>query len=453
MRIRRGVLKRRLERVLTKNMGKQISVKNIKDLREVPAPSRTFNVAKLTVIYNNGEPENKELRLILKRLKPDYKGTDFSNINSGIHKSLENPLSYTKNLFEYLQGPISNGEEGALVRFYGQDGRDIFEEDANDISVEKLFIEKTPDPNLLERIINILAIEHFRWSEKIGSNIDKLVEIHKQENFSKKLEYNMDVILKNKGKEIIGVDREVLKTLFNEIEAYLTNPNFNIYFKLIHSDLHLGHTYLRYGGLELNDILSMDKKELRKLDPKIKIIDVTGMSIGPQTFDLVDILKHPAAVNPDEYMTEDTQRKFVESLVEKYRAKTFEVLSSKYEFKNGSGKIKKSLDFLALFYISNIYRDIRAKAKSILLQSKHKELYSIYTQLNPKYNLYAPWYLADLGQTLRYLILNRDFEGIFKEDSSINKNLLEQSYDILRKTVEGIGDINPIGLSKQIIKN
>jgi len=141
------------------------------------------------------------------------------------------------------------------------------------------------------------------------------------------------------------------------------------------------------------------------------------------------------------------------SLVEKYRAKTFEVLSSKYEFKNGSGKIKKSLDFLALFYISNIYRDIRAKAKSILLQSKHKELYSIYTQLNPKYDLYAPWYLADLGQTLRYLILNRDFEGIFKEDSSINKNLLEQSYDILRKTVEGIGDINPIGLSKQIIKN
>src|SRR3989344_161140 len=81
------------------------------------------------------------------------------------------------------------------------------------------------------------------------------------------------------------------------------------------------------------------------------------------------------------------------------------------------------------------------------------ELYSIYTQLNPKYDLYAPWYLADLGQTLRYLILNRDFEGIFKEDSSINKNLLEQSYDILRKTVEGIGDINPIGLSKQIIKN
>ena len=82
-----------------------------------------------------------------------------------------------------------------------------------------------------------------------------------------------------------------------------------MFIRLIHSDLHLGHVFLKYPGKNLERILKMDLQDLRKETPKIKVVDVTGYSIGPQLFDLVDSIKHPVAINADEFPTSTSQRR------------------------------------------------------------------------------------------------------------------------------------------------
>ena len=320
-------LKHKLKELLNKNSDKKIFVKRIKDVEPIHlAPSRNFDVYRVSVlIKKQSEKKNEGLDLVLKRLKPHHPQTDFSNLRDRSHREITDLPAYTEQLFKYLQGPINNGtKEGYLVRFYGKHGSDIFEEYAGDISVERLFMEKTPDSKLLERIVVAIADEHSKWSTNMGSYIDLLSNIRKEENFSKKLQDNLAFILKDDEENLTSSETEILNKFFNGIESYFKDESFNIFIRLIHSDLHLGHIFLKYDNLKYSSMVEMSKEDLKKYNPEIKIVDVTGMSIGPRTFDLVDILKHPVAINADEYPTKDAQRKLIENLVELYRVKLFE---------------------------------------------------------------------------------------------------------------------------------
>lgn len=454
MRIRRNKLRQRLEKILSKHMNKKITIKKIKNIEIIEKiPSKTFNIARFKVTYKTDESNTGELGLVLKRLKPEYIATDFSNLRSGIHKGMEDPLTYTKNLFYYIQSYSKNGDnESALVKYYGKAGNDIFEEDVGEISLERLFTETTPNSALMKNMIKTIAKEHLRWEEKIISKISDLKIIKKENRFSEKLNYNISTILKSEGKELTSPDKEVLNKFFIGIDNYFNNPDCSMFIKLIHSDLHLGHIYLKYTkGMTLDKLAKMSKEDLIKEEPKIKVIDVTAMSIGPQTFDLVDILKHPVAINAEEYLTIETQRNFIEKLVKIYQIERVENLLDKLkvEVKNGV-EIRKDLDFLTLFYISNIYRGARAATKGILLRSKpkNKELYQIYKELNPNYDFYSDWYLADLGETLRYLLTNK-FKDTLKD--YIDYESIEKSYNILKSNLKQLEE-NPIEISKKIIK-
>ncbi|MEK6907257.1 MAG: hypothetical protein AABW45_01900 [Nanoarchaeota archaeon] len=455
MKIKEKKLRNRLRIALSKRMNDKIHISEIRNVQVVEAPSRNFNIARFTLTYRkDSNDKNEKVKLILKRLKPNLPKTDFSHKQTSIHREIEHLPEYTRRLFEYIQGPINNGhEEGYLVNFYGQEGGEIYEEDAGDISVERLFIEKTPTPKLLERLVEAIAIEHSKWAVNMTSHVDELGEVRREKNFREKLHDNLDFILKYYNKELRSSDEDLLAKFFLGTENYLNDPVFNIFFRIIHSDLHLGHIFLKYNGKKFSDIKDISKEDLRKYEPKIKIVDLTGMSIGPQTFDLVDMLKHPVSVNAEDYPTQTSQRKFVEDLVELYRTKRVEAFLETFlaEVKNGEPVIKKSLEFLTKFYISNIYRDIRATSKGILLKSdpRNKELYKIYKKSNPKYDFYSDWYLADLGEVLKYLISEKfNDDSLFK--GHLTQKIIEQTYDILLKHIPSLEE-NPIKLSKQIV--
>jgi len=425
MRIKIKPLKEKLGRVLSNSMNKKINVKKIEDLKIIPTRSKNFSVARFKAIYKTDDQKNKELNLILKRLRFDYSPRDFSNLEFGIHKDIEDPLSYTKSIFNYIQGPIVNGHYSMLVRFYGQEGRDLFEEDAGEINLEHLFIEKTPDNKLIEEIVKKIGEEHSKWAIRIGSGINDLRNVIKEEKCDKKMNYNLSIILGNN--EIKISELEILNSLSKQINEYLNHPDFSVFFRLIHADLHPGHIYIK----------NEEEKEVR-------LVDVTGMRIGPQTFDLVDLLKHPVSINSNEHPSLSSQRKFIENLLEMYRETMIKNLvdNLKIEF-----DIKKDLDFTTLFYISNIYRDIRAASKGILLKNKNKKLYKTYMELNPKYERYPEWYLADLSETLKYLCENK-FENSFKD--IINKNLIEKTYNIIKNNLLKT-EKNSIDISREII--
>ena len=65
----------------------------------------------------------------------------------------------------------------------------------------------------------------------------------------------------------------------------------------------------------------------------------------------------------------------------------------------------------------------------------------------PKYHIYPRWYLADLGETLRYLMSDK-FENSFK--NYINHELLEQSFSILKGHLHELEE-DPILISKEIV--
>lgn len=68
-------------------------------------------------------------------------------------------------------------------------------------------------------------------------------------------------------------------------------------------------------------------------------------------------------------------------------------------------------------------------------------------ELNPKYERYPEWYLADLSETLKYLCENK-FENSFKD--IINKNLIEKTYNIIKNNLLKT-EKNSIDISREII--
>jgi len=448
------IKKERLSRALSKRLNSRVYVGRIKNIQIIEAPSKNFDITRFTLTYRKEHGgRNEKLKLIRKRLKINLPKTDFSHKSTIIHREIESLPEYTRKLFEYIQGPMNNGyEESYLVKFYGQEGGDIYEEDAGDISVERLFIEKTPDAKLLEKLVEAIATEHSKWAVNMMPRADKLYNIRKEKNFREKLYDNLDVILRYYNKELKGAEEELLAKFFLGIDNYFNDPIFNIFVRIIHSDLHLGHIFLRYNSKEFSDVKNMSKEELSKYEPKIKIVDVTGMSIGPQTFDLVDMLKHPVAINAEKYSTQNSQRKFIEDLVELYRTKRVEAFLEKFltEIKNGEPVIKKSLEFLVKFNVSDIYRSIRAAAKGILLKSdpRNKELYEIYKKSNPKYDFYSDWYLANLGGVLRHLSTEKFDSQLFK--GHFTQKNIEQVYGMLSKHIP-ILEESPMKISKQIV--
>ncbi len=452
MKIKKAKLKNRLEGALSKRMHTGVHIKKIKDVQVIEAPSRNFHIARLTISFRKeSSDKNERLNLILKRLKSNPPKTDFSGVSDD--REVDKLPAYTRRLFEYLQGPINNGREGGnLVRFYGQEGNELYEEDAGDISMERLFIEKTPNTKLLEDLIQTIAIAHFRWAENINPYMNELYDLRlkKEENFLNKLHDNLDVILEYFGKHLKNSEKDILSKLFLGIDEYFKDPDFSIFTRIIHSDLHLGHIFLRYNDKKFSSIKNMSKNELSKYNPEIKIIDLSAMRIGPQTFDLVDILKHPAAINCNEYPTQNSQRGLIEDLLRKYIIKKSESWLEVHHTEPRNGiEIKSDLEFHPLFYVSNIYRDIRAAANgiSVIANPKNKGLYEIYKKLNPKYHIYPRWYLADLGETLRYLMSDK-FENSFK--NYINHELLEQSFSILKGHLHELEE-DPILISKEIV--
>lgn len=448
------IKKAKLSRALSKRLDSKVYIKRIKNIELIEAPSKNFDITRFTLTYRreNGN-KNERIKLIRKRLKPNLPKTDFSHKKGVIHREIEDLPEYTRKLFEYIQSPINNGyEEGYLVDFYGQEGRDIYEEDAGDISVERLFIEKTPDTKLIEKLVEAIAIEHSKWAVNMASHADELHNVRKEGNFREKLHDNLDAILQYYNKELKGSEEGLLVKFFLGVDSYLNDPIFNIFFGIIHSDLHLGHIFLKYNGKKFSDLKDISKEELWKYNPKIKVVDVTGMSIGPQTFDLVDMLKHPVAVNAEQYDAQSSQRKLIEDLVDSYRSKRVEAFLEKFltEIKNGDPVIKKSLNFLAKFYISNAYRNIRAAAKGILLKSdpRNKELYEIYKKLNRKYDSYSDWYLADLGDILKYLTTERFDNELFR--GHLTQKNIEQVYEILLRNIPLLEE-SPIKISRKIV--
>ena len=455
--IRPKSLKKRLKGILSESMKKNITIQRVEPIEIIPALSINFNVARMVVEYKDAKDKEERLGLIVKHLKSDYPGTDFSHVHNELHEEREDLLRYTKRLFEFIHGPINNGKtDTLLVKFYGHYKNEIYEEDAGNISLERVFIEKTPDPNLLRRLVESIAIEHARLAVKIPTKINELYGIRKEGHFREKLHDYLDTILGYYGEELTKQEEGVIGKLFSGIDDYFNeelNPAIRLFIRLIHSDLHLRHVFLKYEGKDLERILKMSKEDLRRENPKIKVIDVTGYSIGPQTFDLVDAIKHPVAINADEYPTPTSQRGLVADLAELYRQTILEKFEESFgaEFKNGDRELKKSPEFYTFVKVTNICRNLRAIAKGILLKTKeeNKEIYRGYLTENPKYDLYRDWYAADLGQVISYLTTSK-FERTLSA-GPITQGLLEQSYKILADHIDELEE-DPIKISRQIVK-
>ncbi len=447
---------RRINNTLISSLGDKIKIKSI-DIKEIlQALTMKYDVIRTTVNYRDKSiNKNRELSLIVKHLRKNYTATDFSHKQTKIHRKQDNPLEYTKMLFQFIQGS-NNGHSGYLVKFYGQENGEIYEEDAGDISLEKLFLEKTPDYNLIKKAVEAIAAEHSTWTTKMMPSVNELYWIKKEGSFREKLHEYLDVILNYHEEKLNSLEENAVNLFFSSLGNYFyenENPEIMKHIGLIHSNLHLGHVYLKYNkGRTLDDILKLSKEDLYKEDPAIKIIDLTGMAIGPQIFDLVDIIKHPVSINAYDYPTQVSQTNLIDDFVEVYRKKKIETdLSEAYEAKivNGGLEIEKSNKFLSFFLLSNIYRNIRAISKIALLESnkKNHELYKKYLKQNPKYPLYLGWYLADLGQTLSYLKTNKFSEYL---KSHFKQNLIDNFYNVLGDHLPGI-DGDKVQISKQII--
>ena len=453
--IRPKILRRKLGPLLSQSMHKEIKIQKIDNIEVIPALSMNFNIARMVVRYKDDADKEDSLDVVVKHLKSDYPGTDFSRIKNKLHKEREDLVDYMRRLYEFVHGPINNGGgDKLLVKFYGRYNKEVIEEDAGKISLETVFREKTPDTNLIKRLVELMAYEHSRLAVKLPTKINELYGIRRETDFREKLHDYLNAILSYYDERLTKSEEEVVGKFFLGIDDYLNeelNPNIQMFIRLIHSDLHLGHVFLKYPGKNLEKILKMDVQDLRKETPKIKVVDVTGYSIGPQLFDLVDSIKHPVAINADEFPTSTSQRDFIEDLVELYRGKRLEGIEDSFgaEFKNGERELKRNINFLTFFKICNVDRDLRAMAKGILLRSKeeNKQIYESYKKYNPKYDLYSSWYAADLGETLRYLTTNK-FEKTLKDQ--ITQDLISKFYEIIASHITEVEE-DSINISRQIV--
>ena len=194
--MKKKAIRERLERIFNRYENKPSRVRILDVPKEILAPSRIFDVARFEALIEYKGRVHKKLNLVLKSLKKNAPSTDFSNLKSSIHKEVGDLTGYADRLFNIIQGNMNNGSyNSGLVKYYGEDNNVIFEEDAGEVSMEKLFIERGPDNNLLEKLIEVIAVEHSKWELRLKPNINELLNLKKEDNYDLKLRDNLKVIL------------------------------------------------------------------------------------------------------------------------------------------------------------------------------------------------------------------------------------------------------------------
>src|SRR3989344_6131487 len=84
--IRPKYLKNRLGDLLSRSMKKNITIQRVRPVEIIPPLSMNFNVARMVVEYKDENNKEGRLGLIVKHLKPDYPGTDFSRVHNELHE-------------------------------------------------------------------------------------------------------------------------------------------------------------------------------------------------------------------------------------------------------------------------------------------------------------------------------------------------------------------------------
>jgi len=414
----KGITEERLENMLEKYTSKNVRLVNYE--AKLYKEGVQYDIYKILINYQVNSGTINHLPIVAKV----YKG-----VNSdwfGEEKE-RNEIVYENRVAEYLKG------NEYIVKSLGIGPyNDIFlMEDLGEDTLEKEFV-KSKEKNILKSAKNQNLIERtFLALISIHKHLDekKIGNVPLQEHYTKKLCSYLKSIFAGKGKELPQSLLDKIKENFEPIDKYLTRGAIGneIELDVIHSDFHASHIFI----------------------DSMKVIDFR-LTIAPAQFDIVDLLEHPLVYN-----IFDNPRKKIENFLIEYKRKielsaikdslklrnlTHKEIKDKLgengvEILDKIGRDRKEIltnNFLDIYYLSGMYRGIRAAAKSFSLEQKYPNLYEKLVENNPLYPKYRIWYLSHLKEL---------FETIKKENGMIpNKDMehLTIFYNILAENIEEI---------------
>ncbi len=421
--------KRYLKDVLSSRLHKDIEILDY-EKKDIDTTSTAFDVQKIDVKYGSKEGEGI-VSLILKEYVGGEEPRDWSNQLEERKDLVPHATSMLEFYCDELglendENPVplifDSGEWGMLTEFLGRG------------TLENLFVNNGSDEKYLEELVELIAtILHGEWelnypyfmrrwemlpeirdSTKIrGNSRNYLRGIRDHNRSSRRTKFPA-----KKEKEILKQASEVIDFL-EKAKSSLTG--------IIHSDLHLGHVIV---------------------NGKLKIIDYGGATIGPKAFDLVDPLKHPLAIDPFRHPNVEKQRELISGLIRKYLQKNRDYVLHRRGI-NKKHKVRllrrEEDEFFKMFYFSTLYRDMRAAAKSHFLKHNYPEKFRAKEERNPLYSRYNEWYLADFGETLRYLL----DEGNSEQFGIKNPKNLEKVLKIANRYIPQT-QRNPVEVAREI---
>ncbi len=405
--------KKYLEEILTKHH-KELEIDTIKQ-EEIETSSTIFKVSRVDIDYHNGEGKGT-IQLTLH----EYKGGETPTDWSGQIEERRDVVRHSAAMLRYFERIFP--EESPAPSIYDSKDDILITEFLGKETLESKFLRDGPNEDDLKRLMVLIATKlHGKWEDNYQKSA--FLSRLRQQNPIKNIKNYLTGIcmfngFKTTDEELSGIFEGIREPIdgLKDVSGFLNG--------VIHSDLHLGHVLIHSG--------------------EFRIIDYGSASIGPKTFDLVDILKHPLSIDPEKYPNQESQMALIERMLERYL-----LTHITHVVGSGLGVPKRGFqkweELLRIFYFSNIYRSMRAAAKSYWLERNNREKYNLLVKKNQLYPEYRRWYLADAAAVTSYLINNPDSYRLQ------DPGKLERVLEIAKTHIPDMGE-NPIELSRMIHK-
>lgn len=248
-------------------------------------------------------------------------------------------------------------------------------EDIRSHSLEKILLEEKDDGrkfHLLRDVIKSSVVDLHLNLDKLGGEYRYGRTLRKAEDYDKEFIQHFEFYLRNRNSPKLNDWEKDGKSRLYRAIGPICKAIEREEQHVIHLDLHPGNI----------------------LD---KIIDFNHIGVGPLQFDLVDLIKHPAV----DWKGYDRR---ANKLVRVYLYELFIQMPAVDDIKVSESYY---LNFLKIFYFSNIIRNMRDIGFSSWLRENDEQAYKERLKANPQYSKYKGWYWKDLNSVLNSLLDQR----------------------------------------------